>query len=149
MDFHLRLDGSISPPSWLVCITACLSLFLMPSLYRCFIITSVQSQSFFSFCFLFLFFFFFSPKWAFSEGGLFVLQPGSQLFSGSAVFFSLCSVWIPQGNLALSDIFFFFVPLTSLFVCFFSLLIILQFARILSLTLMGNSCKVLRSEFFL
>lgn len=93
MDFLRRLNAGISLPSWLVYILACLSSFLMPSLYTCFTIAFVQCQSFFQHLFSFFFYiFFFSPEWAFSEGGLFVLQPGSQLFSGSAVSFSLCSV---------------------------------------------------------
>lgn len=93
MDFLRRVNAGISLPSWLVYILACLSSFLMPSLYTCFTIAFVQCQSFFQHLFSFFFLnFFFSPEWAFSEGGLFVLQPGSQLFIGSAVSFSLCSV---------------------------------------------------------
>lgn len=61
----------------------------------------LSNASHFSVFFFFPFFFSFSlcvciiiicPERALSEGGLFVLQPGSQLFSGSAVFFSSPSV---------------------------------------------------------
>ena len=106
LDFHLRIhhlhkDASICPPSWLGCIIACLPVFIadaksLQMLHHFLFPMPVIFQSFF-----FLFFFFFSPcvciiiicpERALSEGGLFVLQPGSQLFSGSAVFFSSPSV---------------------------------------------------------
>ena len=114
----------------------------MPSPYRCFIISSFQCQSFFSLFFSFLFFFFFlcvciiiiCPERALSEGGLFVLQPGSQLFSGSAVFFSSPSVQFEYPReIWLCLWYLFLCPAVLLF-----LLISLQFAKILSLILTSN-----------
>lgn len=97
LDFHLRIhhfqkEASICPPSWLLCIIACLPVF----------IADAKSSSFppvpVIFLSLFLFFFFFfvvlllSAQSGHSERGLFVLQPGTQLFSGSTLFFSSPSV---------------------------------------------------------
>lgn len=63
MDFLRRLNAGISLPSWLVYILACLSSFLMPSLYTCFTIAFVQCQSFFQHLFSFFFsLFFFAPS---------------------------------------------------------------------------------------
>lgn len=107
LDFHLRIhhlhkDASICPPSWLGCIIACLPVFIadaksLQMLHHFLFPMPVIFQSFFFFPFFFSFslcvcIIIICPERALSEGGLFVLQPGSQLFSGSAVFFSSPSV---------------------------------------------------------
>lgn len=116
-DFHLRhhhiqKDASICPPSWLVCIIACLSLFIADA-------KSLQMPHHFLFSVPVIFQPFFPlvciiiicPERALSERGLFVLQPGTQLFSGSTVFFPSPSVQLnTPGKFAfVSDISFFFL----------------------------------------
>lgn len=94
LDFHLRIhhlqtEASICPPSWLVCIIACLPVFIADA-------KSLQMPHHFPFPVPVIFQSFFvlllSAQSGHSERGLFVLQPGTQLFSGSTVFFSSPSV---------------------------------------------------------
>ena len=94
--FHLRIDrlqkdASICPPSWLGCIIACLPVCIVDAkslqmLHHFLFPMPVIFQSFFFIIIIIC------PERTVSEGGLFVLQPGSQLFSGSAVFLSSPSV---------------------------------------------------------
>lgn len=117
-DFHLRhhhvqKDASICPPSWLVCIIACLSLFIanakslqMPHHFLFSVPVIFQPFFFLPVCIIII-----CPERALSERGLFVLQPGTQLFSGSTVFFPSPSVQLnTPGKFAfVSDISFFFL----------------------------------------
>lgn len=102
----------------------------------------LSNASHFSVFFSFLFFciIIICPERALSEGGLFVLQPGSQLFSGSAVFFSSPSVQFEYPWEIWLCLWYLFCPADQ----FLFLLISLQPAKILSLILISNC---LQSDF--
>lgn len=124
LDFHLRIHHLQKGCLYLPSILAGLYYSLSACLHSwCQVLTDASSfplstASHFSVFLSFLFFFFcliiICPEWALSEGGLFVLQPGSQLFSGSAVFFSSPSVQLEYPReIWLCLWYLFFVLLTS------------------------------------